>query len=58
MNELQTLYALAAERRAAGLPCNPHRDGLTDLDWLSLNEIDRVHALGLQAAIVQKLVAA
>jgi len=42
------LAALAATRRADGQPCNPMRDGLTDVDWLTEEEIQLAHVLGLQ----------
>lgn len=55
--ELDMLHAQAATRRAAGQPCNPHRDGLTNVDWLSLDELDRAHVLGLQGAVAEMLAA-
>lgn len=46
--ELDALLALAASRRAAGLPCNPWRDGLSDVDWLSKAQIDYVFYLQIR----------
>ena len=44
--ELFTLHAIAATRRAAGQPCNPMRDPVADIDWLTEDELQRAHWLG------------
>ena len=46
--ELDALLALGQSRRAAGLPCNPRRDGLDCVDWLTEDEIQRAYCLTLR----------
>lgn len=53
MSEIQAIRATAAARRAAGEPCNPMRDPLTDDDWMTEPEIQRVHVLGLEMELAR-----
>ena len=46
--ELAALLALGQSRRAAGLPCNPRREGIADADWLDESQIQRAYYLTLR----------
>ena len=51
--ELQRLHALARQRRNAGEPCNPMREGIADVDYLSEAHIQELHKLGLQIELAR-----
>ena len=46
--ELAALLALGQSRRAAGLPCNPRRDPVAAVDFLTEEEIQRAYYLTLR----------
>lgn len=52
--ELNTLHALAAQRRNNGEPCNPMRDGVDVTDWLKEGELQDLHLLGLRAELARR----
>ena len=56
--ELFAMHATAAARRAAGLPCNPMRDPVADDDWMTEDELQRVHQLGLMIDLAERGMAA
>ena len=52
--EREQFLCLAQARRAAGEPHNEHRDGTEVLDWLKEEELQRMHALGMQIELLRR----
>ena len=53
--ELNTLMAKGRLRRAAGLACNPRREGAEAVDWLTEDEIQRAHCLTMKISLAETL---